>query len=123
MGFAVIAPLVATVLPGILDIIQSAIGLVNHSKTLGVKLTPDQAATANAAATQAAQIGIKAAVDSGKITQAQVDALLPNAQAVSQTVQMVYGTAPASPQQITTEQAMLMVIQSLIAENASKGKP
>jgi hypothetical protein len=130
---AAIVPLVVegiSVLPIIINIFKSAIATINHSKVKGVPLSPTAATAANAAATQIAQVGIKAAVDNGTVPQSAVDSLAPNAQAMSTLTQLIYllgetGTAIATaapstaPTVLTVEQGLIAALQAYASVNAA----
>jgi hypothetical protein len=74
----------------IFDSIKTGIEAVNKTKVAGAKLTAEQAAAANASATQIAQVSLASKVSSGKIAQAAVSAAIPDAKAFSALVEMSY---------------------------------
>jgi hypothetical protein len=129
---AAIIPLVAAgleALPTMINIFKSAIATINHAKP-AAPLTPTQATAANAAATQIAQVGVKTAVDNGTVPQATVDAVAPNAAAMSTMTQLVYllgaaGTTVATvapstaPTILTVEQGLLAALQAYATISAA----
>lgn len=94
-----IAPLITVAAPAIEEIFKSIFGgiaEINASK-VGAKLTPDQAAAANASATKIAQTSLAAKVSTGKLLQADVDKAIPDAATLSKMIQGVYDAGPAIP--------------------------
>lgn len=97
MGLAILAAITAglPLAKDIFEAIEDGIKSVNKAKAPGVKLTPDQAAQANANATKIAQVSLAAKVSTGKITQPQLDAALPDEPSLQKAVQMVYDAGPS----------------------------
>lgn len=103
----------------IFDSVKTGIEAVNKSKVAGTKLTPDQAAAANASATQIAQVSLASKVSTGKIAQAALATALPDAKAVSGLVEMTYAApeagAKSTPPTASVSPAQQALLNALVA--------